>query len=384
MEGPDLREVVQRYIGFGEEDSRALAGLHAHAAPRFGRIVDHFYECIALDPGASAVMADGAQIERLKRSLHEWLASGMLGPHDDVFLERRLRIGRRHVQIALPQRYMLTAMSVIRLDLQTICDDALRHAPAERLAASTAVDKWLDMELAIMLETYKEDSEAQLRRRERLASIGQLAGTIGHELRNPLAVIESSLYLLRPAVGEDARAMRHVTKIASQLQVAKETITQLLEMTRERAAARARFDLAALAAEVVEAVPRPPDVDVGVAIPPGLSLDAERPLVSRALANLVANSVAAIGSGRPGRVTIEAREEGDEVLVVVADDGPGFDPEILPRAFEPLVTGRPDGIGLGLALVRNVCERHDARVSAENPAGGGGRVTMRFGAGGRS
>lgn len=378
MERPSLLEVVQQYIGFGPADADALRDLHPLAEPHFDRVVDHFYDCIALDPDASAVMADRAQIERLKRSLHDWLHTGMRGPHDEAFFQRRTRIGRRHVEIALPQRYMLTAMAVIRLDLHEVCERAYAADPAARIAAIAALDKWLDLELAIMLETYKEDSEAQLRRTERLASVGQLAGTIGHELRNPLAVIESSLFLLRPAVGENARAERHLAKIAAQLRLAKDIITQLLEMTRDRAATRASFEVAPLIAETLDATPRAAAVAIAVDVEPGLTLDAERVLVGRALANLLTNALHAIGADRPGRIEIEARRDADAVIVAVADDGPGFDPAILPRAFEPLVTGRRDGIGLGLALVRNVCERHGATARAENRPEGGGLVTLRF------
>lgn len=374
-----MLEVVRRYIGFDEADAEILRDLRVHAEPHFHRIVDHFYDCVALDPEANAVLEDRAQVERLKQSMRDWLGSGMSGPHDQAFLERRMRIGRRHVQIALPQRYMFTAMNVMRIDLHAVVEAVHGDAPEARRAAKRALDRWLDMELAIMLETYKEHSDAKVRRTERLASVGQLAGTIGHELRNPLAVIESSLYLLRPAVADHPRAGRHVAKIESQLQVAKDTITQLLEMTRERPAARASFPVAELVEEVLAGLPPAPSVTIDVELPEGLTLLAERGLVGRALANLVSNAVSAIGRERPGRVRIRGLVEGDEIVLEVADDGPGFDPDILPRAFEPLVTGRRDGIGLGLALVRNVCERHGATAAAHNAEGGGAVVALRFG-----
>src|SRR2546421_484703 len=76
-----------------------------------------------------------------------------------------------------------------------------------------AVGKILDLELAIMLHTYREDLIAQQQQNERLATFGQLVGSIGHELRNPLGVIESSLYILGSRVGDDERANKHIGRI---------------------------------------------------------------------------------------------------------------------------------------------------------------------------
>jgi signal transduction histidine kinase len=73
-----------------------------------------------------------------------------------------------------------------------------------------------------------------------------------------------------------------------------------------------------------------------------------------------------------------ARGEGDRAILTVRDDGPGFDPRVLAHAFEPLVTTRSKGTGLGLALVRGVVERHGGEANADNPSGGGARVTLVF------
>src|SRR5213076_1253002 len=97
-----------------------------------------------------------------------------------------------------------------------------------------AVGKILDLELAIMLHTYREDLLSQQARSERLSTFGQLVGSIGHELRNPLGVIESSLYILRGRIGEDARANKHVERIGEQLGIANTIIKDLLDMIRDR------------------------------------------------------------------------------------------------------------------------------------------------------
>ena len=91
------------YIGFGERDSEALRELLPHAQPHIPAIVHHFYERIDTHPGARQVIRGDVQGARLRQTLAEWMRSGLTGPHDEAFYERRARIGRVHVQIGLPQ-----------------------------------------------------------------------------------------------------------------------------------------------------------------------------------------------------------------------------------------------------------------------------------------
>ena len=154
---------VKHYVGFSETDSGELSDLIPILEPHFGSLVDDFYSRIDTHPDARRAITGGRpQIERLKQTLIEWLRSGLEGPHDEAFFQRRAKIGRRHVRIALPQRYMLTAMNGIREGIHEIIARELAESP-QRKSGKKAVDRLLDIELAIMLETYKESSEERLR-----------------------------------------------------------------------------------------------------------------------------------------------------------------------------------------------------------------------------
>lgn len=179
-------ENIKTYVGFDEASSAALREAHPVVAPHFGPIIDDFYATIEAHPGARAAITGGAaQIQRLKGSLLRWIDQVFLGPHDEAYFERRARIGHIHVQIDLPQVYMLTAMDRIRV--QSL--GALRAASAFPVATAermiTALHQILDMELAIMLETYREDLLAKNRTAERLATIGQFAAGIGRRSGTP-------------------------------------------------------------------------------------------------------------------------------------------------------------------------------------------------------
>lgn len=366
---------VTDYIGFGPEDSSRLRDFLPVAAPHFERIAHHFSERIVKHPQASAVLIGGAaQLERLERALIEWMRTGLEGPHDEDFCLRRARIGHIHVHIGLPQRYMITATTLLRLEYRALAHATFIDDPARLDRLHASLERLFDLELALMLETYKIEADERLRRRERLATIGQLAASVGHDLRNPLSVIESSLYILRQRV-TDERGLKHIDKIAQQVHECDHIITNLLDMARDsfpRCASVRAMDLldAALASARV-----PEHFEVVREGFADLTLWVDGGLLKQALVNLLLNSVQAQPGGA-GYICVRAQVDGRDVTLSILDGGPGFEPETLPIVFEPLVTTKASGTGLGLALVKNVAERHGGHVSANNHARGGAEVRM--------
>jgi len=373
-----LLEDIKSYIGFGEADAEALRALLPEARPHFPGIAQRFYDLILAHPSAHAAITGGnEQVERLKKTLVAWMETGLSGPHDEAYFERRSRIGRVHVDIGLPQRFMFTAMNAIRLDFH---DLAREHRPDRDACKRTmdALDKLFDMELAIMLGAYQTDSEQRLRKRERLAVIGQIAASIGHELRNPLGVIRSSTYLLRRYT-DQAKALRHVDKIEHQVDRCTRIIEGLLELTRERPVDRRPVDLARLVDEAAAALRDAGVLGEDAAIvfeaddPTATRLLADPPMLGQLLSNLLENALVA---GEARRVVVRATRTADAHVLEVCDDGKGFPPEILQRAFEPLVSTRPHGTGLGLSLVMAIARRHGGTAEAANRTEGGARVTV--------
>jgi signal transduction histidine kinase len=379
MAEPILDELL-RYVAFGTGDGEALRALHRAARPRLPAIAEAFYDRILLHDGARRALAQGeSRVGHLKVTLQRWMGEVLEGPWDEAYFESHCRIGRVHVRIDLPQHYMFGAMNVLREELGRAADEVL--APAPGGAARRALDKILDVELAIMLHTYREDLLSKVARSERLATFGQLVGTIGHELRNPLGVIETSLYLLRGRIGEDERARKQVDRISEQLHVASGIITDLLEMARDHPVQRRRVRVAAVAADAAGSVPRPDGVRL---IVEGLDtlpdVDADPGQLRQALVNLVENAVQA--TSPRGEVRISGVDapgpQAAAVVLSVEDDGPGVDDSVRGRLFEPLVTTKARGIGLGLALVKRVAERHGGSVAYEPRPGGGARFTLRL------
>lgn len=370
-------EELKRYVRFDEADGALLRDLHPLAQPRFQEIAEAFYARILSHEEASKVLHGGeSQVGQLKITLVAWMDKLLRGPWDEAYWAQRYRIGRVHVRIGMPQHYMFGAMNVLREAFDAVALARLAARP-ELEPTRAALGKILDLELAIMLHTYRDDLLAQQARVERLSTFGQLVGSIGHDLRNPLGVIETSLFILRGRLGEDERARKHVDRIKEQLDVANGIITNLLDMIRNRPLSPEPVALAQVVAGVMGAVKAPPGVALEVegldALPP---VQGDPTQLRQVLVNLVENAVYA--ASPIGTVAVRGRREPGAVLLDVEDTGPGVDPATRRRLFEPLITTKERGIGLGLALVKRIAERHGGGVEYADRTGGGARFTVRL------
>jgi signal transduction histidine kinase len=283
-----------------------------------------------------------------------------------------------HVQIDLPQMYMLTAMDRIRVQTVGVMRDAgLEEARLRRML--TAIHQMMDIELAIMLESYRDDLLTRNRTAERLATIGQFAAGIGHELRNPLGVVESSAFLVSRRLEQlkisDPGLNRHMEKIVAEVQRSGRTISDLLELARNRPPRRRVVDAREMVLQAVPAAHLPAGMSVAVEIPPGVPIDADPDQLGRVLTNLLINSSQATNG--TGHVWIEARREAPATLLLVRDDGPGVPSELREQIFQALFTTKAKGSGLGLALCRRIAEAHGGTVTLEpTESGAAFRITI--------
>jgi two-component system sensor histidine kinase HydH len=208
-----------------------------------------------------------------------------------------------------------------------------------------------------MKEMIREDHLTKAQPNEQSVTSGYLAASIAHELRNPLGVIESSLFLLRRRVGDDPKVVSHLDKIEAQLKLSSRIINNVLDMVRDRPSHLQSLEPARLTEVVLDSI-REEDqgriqVEVDKALPK-VQVDEEQ--ARQILLNLLLNGLEA--SGPTGNVQLTAYPEGAHVSFLVNDDGPGIDPSISARLFEPLVSTKKNGIGLGLALSKKLAERN--------------------------
>ncbi|MBK9516511.1 MAG: PAS domain-containing protein [Anaeromyxobacter sp.] len=226
--------------------------------------------------------------------------------------------------------------------------------------------------------------EVRLGRSERLADLGQLAAGLAHELRNPLASMMGSVELLRASsLGEDDRRLLDIVlREGGRL---AQLVTEFLAFARPTPPRREPVDLAALAAETLEAFtfdPAAAGLELARRLEPATTRgDADQ--LRQVLWNLLVNAAQALGAGSAGggRGRIEVAcgpAPGGGALLSVADDGPGIDPEDRPRLFTPFFTTKPEGTGLGLATIHRIVDAHGGAVAVEGEPGRGARFTVRL------
>ena len=223
------------------------------------------------------------------------------------------------------------------------------------------------------------ESRAKLVQNEKLAALGQLAAAIAHEVRNPLAVIRSAAQSLgETRAGGQADSQRACSFITGEADRLGNLVNSLLAFAKpvqiapRPVTAGELFDRAlAIAGEELGAK----HLRLRRAEIRGLpSLMADPDLICQVLVGLVANAAAAVPEG--GEVALEARTAESAVELAVADSGPGVPHELRERVFEPFFTTRAKGVGLGLAVARQIVEAHGGRIEVGEGPGGGARFAL--------
>jgi signal transduction histidine kinase len=239
-------------------------------------------------------------------------------------------------------------------------------------------------ELARLARTFNQmsasiqDARDELIRQERLSTIGRLASSIVHDLRNPLAAIYGGAEMMVDGELNPAQTQRVAQTIYRSSRVIKDLLQELVDVSRGRMQAPELCALCEVAGAAVEAqrpMAEQQNVRIEMSVDPGIEVLLERGRMERVFLNLVNNALEAMPDG--GGVSIRAERQAGDVVVRVADTGPGIPAEIRDRLFQPFVTAGKNGLGLGLALSRQTVLAHGGELWVE-PAGEGACFCLRL------
>lgn len=223
-------------------------------------------------------------------------------------------------------------------------------------------------------------TQEELVKSNQLAAIGQMSAIVAHEIRNPLATIGGFAGILQRSADDPERVRRNARIIREEVERLERILAELLEFSRPRQLTLEPVMAADLLQKLVDYCRNDPQaarVEVQVEVDPDLPpLMVDEALMRQALTNLIRNAVEAMPTG--GRLTLRARASDGGVAIDVEDTGVGIPPDRIATIFDPFVTTKPTGTGLGLALSQAVVQQHGARLSVRSKVGEGSTFTIEF------
>jgi len=231
------------------------------------------------------------------------------------------------------------------------------------------------------------DDITHMLKAQRDAAWGEVARRLAHEIKNPLTPIQLAAERLRRRLAgklqrEDAELLdRSTHTIVQQVETLKGMVNAFSEYARAPELKLAAVDLNELVNEAADLYRAETRVAIEVQADPALpAVRADRGRLRQVLNNLITNALEALEGAEDGRIVVSTQyssgPRGGSAVIMVADNGHGFDKEMLARVFEPYVTGKPRGTGLGLAIVKKIAEEHGGSIEADNRPEGGAYVRV--------
>jgi signal transduction histidine kinase len=219
-------------------------------------------------------------------------------------------------------------------------------------------------------------------RAERLAALGRIAAALAHEIRNPLGSISGSIEIIReaPGLGDDERRLCEIVR--HEVARLNDLVGDMMDLAKPRVPNLASVDLARIARDVIDLAQKggraEHDVPLRYEGPSDLETVADGAQLRQVVWNLVRNAIQVSGAGVPVIVRVSGSRAA--AVVEVSDRGPGIPREMRSRIFDAFVTTRSHGVGIGLAVVRQIVDAHNGTIEVEDAPGGGTTFRVRLGA----
>jgi len=380
-------EEIEFYEGVAQTIGIAMAGRRAQTKLR-----ERVKELYCLYGIARLVEEPGISLEKILQGIADLLPPAMRYP--DISSARILLDDKEYCSPPECEetRYRLAADIVIEAETQGRVEVfyseekpelELELFLAEEQSLLDAVAGYIGLIIKRrQWEEEKDQLQEQLRHADRLATIGQLAAGVAHELNEPLGAILGFAQLARKSNGLPEQARKDMRKIENATLHAREVVKKLLIFTRQMPAHKTLLNLNQVVEEglyFLESRCEKEGIEVVRDLAEELAeITADPSQLNQVLVNLVVNSLQAMTAG--GRLTIRTRDKKDSVLLIVEDTGTGMDEETLKQIFLPFFTTKEvgQGTGLGLAVVHGIVSAHGGTIEVESKKGKGSRFTVKL------
>jgi signal transduction histidine kinase len=207
-------------------------------------------------------------------------------------------------------------------------------------------------------------------KQEKLAVLGKLSGGIAHDLRNPLAIINSAAYFISDQLNENRELKECAEIIKDEVHKADHIISSLNNFARQKQPVKSPQALRDLINFLTSHHPPPENIQLELNIPDDFpSIDVDRQQILQAFTNLITNAYQAMSHG--GKLTITSKTNHENAIISFRDTGNGFSKEGIKNLYQPLYTSKPEGIGFGLSIVKMLIESHQGTIELNNYPGKG-------------
>jgi signal transduction histidine kinase len=232
------------------------------------------------------------------------------------------------------------------------------------------------------LEALVEEKTRQLKDAERLSAIGQTAGMVGHDIRNPLQAIVGELYLAKDGLvslpeSDAKQALKeNVFMIEEQVEYINKIVTDLQDFAKPLIPCKEEVHLETVVKSVLPTINIPENIQVVYSPETEPRFIADSAYIKRIVQNLVSNAVQAMPRG--GKLTLQTRRENNTAILTVEDTGVGIPEEAKTRLFQPLFTTKSKGQGFGLAVCKRLVESMNGTITFESEEGKGTKFTVKL------
>jgi two-component system sensor histidine kinase HydH len=224
----------------------------------------------------------------------------------------------------------------------------------------------------------REETERELRLKDRLTSLGELSAGFAHEIRNPTGSIKGAAQLLLDYFPEDDSKKKLARLLVKESDRLEETVNRFLEFARPSVAVVPDLDLGEILSETADLLRQHGEAEgkeIVITLPEGpASVEADPTLLKQVFFNIGLNGLQAMERG--GELAVELRRRGDMWAAIFRDRGCGIDPESLDRLFDPFFTTKEKGTGLGLSVSYRIVQEHGGDIAVETRRGEGSTFTV--------
>lgn len=364
-------DAIRQALGLTPEDEETVRDAAASLERDVPLWVETFYARLLADPVASSLLVDPGTVERLRRSLSAWFREMFSLPLDAAYERARAQIGRTHVRVGMPMHLMVTAMSGLRTDVRASCRRAWVYDPCRGERVANALERVLDLELALMLGAYGRHSTELAQRRDRALLPQRVARRFAVATRNGVdaAICYAELVARAPDVASRERWLARLRAALDRVGTLDRRWSEGLSPTEAEARPT---DLEALVLAAVREVSVPASTTVDVRVEPRhLTAHVHPGPLRLALIELLQN---AVNHDPGGTTTLELRGRDGDLVVEVVDGGPGWPPGAASVADLLGTSG-----GMGLAYGEHVAELHGGAIELFHPPSRGAGVRLRLG-----